>query len=337
MTLRSSRPDHPHLMLSAPDRGVPTHRKATEAAVLPFSSARSVMSKRRRTSSRRRFGVSSPRYDRPVTRPFVSLLTDFGLRDMSAAIVRGVVLGIAPDAEVLDITHEVRKYRIRDGALMLWCALPYLPVGIHVAVVDPGVGTARRPLAIRTGRGDTLIGPDNGLLLPAAGRLGGVAAARELAEPAYRLPVITATFHGRDIFAPAAAHLANGVALEALGPAVDPATLVPSPLPEARVAPGRLDAEAVYVDTFGNVKTSALMADLGAALGALAPGAGLRVAMGDGRELALPWSPVFWHVPPGSPMIYADAYDRVCIAVNQGNAAASLGLEEDLSISIRRG
>ena len=118
-----------------------------------------------------------------MTRPVVSLLTDFGVRDVSASICRAVVLGICPDAEVIDLTHEVRKYSIRHGALALWCALPYLPVGFHVAVVDPGVGTARRPLAILTGRGDVLIGPDNGLLIPAAERLGGVVESRELAEP----------------------------------------------------------------------------------------------------------------------------------------------------------
>src|SRR5687768_17158823 len=99
-----------------------------------------------------------------MPRPVVSLLTDFGLRDPSAAIMKGVVLGIAPDAEVIDISHEVRKFRIRDGALLLWCALPYLPRGVHVAVVDPGVGTSRRPIALRVDRGDVLIGPDNGLL-----------------------------------------------------------------------------------------------------------------------------------------------------------------------------
>jgi hypothetical protein len=126
-----------------------------------------------------------------MARPFVSLLTDFGLRDPSAAICRGVVLGIAPDAEIVDISHEVRKYAIRDGALLLWCALPYLPVGAHVAVVDPGVGTARRPIAIRVARGDHLVGPDNGLLLMAAEELGGVTAAVELGEAAYRLPVVS--------------------------------------------------------------------------------------------------------------------------------------------------
>lgn len=271
-----------------------------------------------------------------MPRPFVSLLTDFGVRDMSAAIVRGVVLGIAPDAEVLDITHEVRKYRVRDGALMLWCALPYLPVGVHVAVVDPGVGTARRPIAIRTGRGDVLVGPDNGLLRPAAERLGGISEVRELADRAFHLPAVSATFHGRDIFAPVAAALANGTPIEALGPAVEPGGLAPSPLPAARVGKGVLDTEVVYLDTFDNVKLSALVAELEAALGVPRPGDRLALALGDGRTLDLPWSPVFGALPVGAPMVYADAYARVGIAVNQGRAAEALDLREDLAITIRR-
>src|SRR5215213_10469231 len=145
-----------------------------------------------------------------MRRAFISLLSDFGLRDPSAAIMRGVILRIAPDADVLDISHEVRKYRVRDGALLLWCALPYLPVGTHVGVVDPGVGTERRPIAIQVQRGDVLIGPDNGLLLMAADRLRGATAVFELTERAYRLPTVSTSFHGRDIFAPAAAHLATG-------------------------------------------------------------------------------------------------------------------------------
>ena len=126
-----------------------------------------------------------------MTRPVVSLLTDFGLRDVSAVDLPGGRPRDLPGCR----GHRPRPRRpqVRDpeGALALWCALPYVPVGFHVAVVDPGVGTARRPLAIRTGRGDVLIGPDNGLLIPAAERLGGVVEARELENPAYRLPVVT--------------------------------------------------------------------------------------------------------------------------------------------------
>jgi S-adenosylmethionine hydrolase len=270
-----------------------------------------------------------------MARPFISLLTDFGARDPSGAIVRGTILRIAPEVEIVDISHEVRKYAIRDGALLLWCALPYLPVGSHVAVVDPGVGTARRPIAIRTGRGDTLIGPDNGLLLGPVERLDGVAAAVELRAERYRLPVVSSSFHGRDIFAPAAAHLALGVPLEAFGPVVDPGTLVPSPLPAPEVRDGVLRTSVIYVDTFGNVKLSALADDLARALGALESGAGLVVEAGE-RAVGIPWLATFGDTRPGAPLLYADSYGRLCLAVNQGHAADALSLVEDLEVVIRR-
>jgi S-adenosylmethionine hydrolase len=270
-----------------------------------------------------------------MPRPFISLLTDFGLRDPSAAIMRGVILGIAPDAEILDISHEVRKYRIRDGALLLWCALPYLPIGVHVAVVDPGVGTSRRPVAIETRRRDILIGPDNGLLLMAAEKLGGVTRAVELTEPAYRLPVVSTSFHGRDIFAPAAAHLARGVSFARLGAVVEPATLVRLPIPEARVTDGRLETHVLYVDTFGNAKLTALAPDLPAAFGDLESGDELRVEI-DGQPVDLAWQATFGEAAIGAPLLYEDSYGRLCLAVNQGNAAAVLKLFEDQQVVIRQ-
>lgn len=267
--------------------------------------------------------------------PFISLLTDFGLRDPSAAIVRGVILGIAPGAEVLDISHEVRKYAIRDGALLLWCALPYLPIGYHVAVVDPGVGTKRRAIAVEAGRGDVLIGPDNGLLAMALGRLGDAVRAVELTERAYQLPVISTSFHGRDIFGPAAAHLATGVPLERLGPPIDVATLRRLPIPDPVVTEGELRSHILYVDTFGNVKLTALGPDLPAAIGPLATGDRLAIDV-DGRSLAIPWHATFGDAEPGEPLLYEDSYGRLCLAVNQGDAATTLGLAEDQPIRIRR-
>ena len=269
-----------------------------------------------------------------MARPLVSLLTDFGLRDPSAAICRAVILGICPDAEVLDLAHDVRKYAIAEGALSLWAALPYVPVGVYVAVVDPGVGTARRPVALRVVRGDVLVGPDNGLLVPAADRLGGIAEARELTNPEHRLPVVTSTFHGRDIFAPAAAHLACGVAFESLGPVLDPASLVASPLPAPRATDGGIDTEIVYVDTFGNVKLSALLEDVRTALGEPV-GRRFRVTLGDGREHVIPWSPTFGERREGEPLLYEDSYGRACIGVNQGNAAEALGLVAGTPVMIR--
>jgi S-adenosylmethionine hydrolase len=252
---------------------------------------------------------------------------------VSASICRAVVLGICPDARVIDLTHEVRKYSIRDGALALWCALPYLPVGFHVAVVDPGVGTARRPLAILTGRGDVLIGPDNGLLLPAAERLGGVVESRELQNPAYRLPVVTSTFHGRDVFAPAAAHLARGASFASLGPVTD-GPLVASPLPAARFAGGAIETEVVYEDTFGNVKLSALAADVRDALGEPV-GRTFAMTIDGGRTLELRWARTFGDLEAGDPLLYEDSYGRACVGVNQGSAVASLGLRDGNRLEVR--
>jgi S-adenosylmethionine hydrolase len=273
--------------------------------------------------------------------PLISLLTDFGARDPSAAICRGVIWGIAPEARLLDISHEVTKYAIRDGALLLWCALPYLPIGVHAAVVDPGVGTDRRPIAIRTVRGDHLVGPDNGLLLPGADRLGGVEAAIELTNPAFRLPVVSSSFHGRDIFSPAAAHLALGVPIGDLGPSIEPSTLVTLGIPEPVVDRGRLATSIVYVDTFGNVKLSALIEDLEAALGPLSPGDPLRLEIAShgqaaGSTLRVPWQDAFGHAGEGQPLLYQDSYGRVCLAIDRGNAGTQLGLVDDQPVLVSR-
>jgi S-adenosylmethionine hydrolase len=271
--------------------------------------------------------------------PLVSLLSDFGSRDPSAAIMRGVVLGIAPEARIVDISHDVRKYAIRDGALLLWCALPYLPVGSHVAVVDPGVGTARLPIGIATGRGDVLIGPDNGLLVAAARKLDGIVAVHELREPRYRLPVISTSFHGRDIFAPAGAHLAAGVPLAELGPALDAATLVPSPIVDPIAEGGALRSRIVYVDTFGNVKLAGLRADLEAALGPLEPGDPLVLDVGRPSgpdQIRTTWQATFGDVARGETLVYEDSYGRLCLAAREADAAAKHGLAEDHDVRIRR-
>jgi hypothetical protein len=269
-----------------------------------------------------------------VDRPVISFLSDFGARDPSAAICRGVILGIVRDAQIVDISHEVRKWSVRDGALLLWSALPYLPVGVHLAVVDPGVGTARRPIAIRTGRGDVLVGPDNGLLVPAAERLGGISEARSIENRDLMLPTVSSTFHGRDIFAPVAAHLAAGTPFTIVGPALDPARLVRLPWPAPEISPGELRTAVLYVDTFGNVKLGAMAADLEAALGTLEPGRWLEVRSASG-VVVLPWTATFGDVAEGAVCLYEDSFGRLSFAANQASAATIVGLAEDALVRIR--
>jgi S-adenosylmethionine hydrolase len=285
--------------------------------------------------------ITSPaaaRSPREWNRPFVSLLSDWGSRDPSPAICRGVVLAIAPEALVVDISHEVDKYNVRHGALLLWCALPFLPIGAHAAVVDPGVGTARRAVALETARGDYLVGPDNGLLLPGAERLGGVTRAHLVENPAYRLPVVSATFHGRDLFAPAAAHLAAGVPLERIGPPVEIGSLAALDWPRPVVRFAELELNVIYVDTFGNVKLSGVTADLLEALGTLVRGEELLLEV-EGSAPAghsVRWAATFGEVAPGEPLLYEDSYGRLCVAVNQGNAAVELGLADGATILVSR-
>jgi hypothetical protein len=281
---------------------------------------------------------AAARIPREWSRPFVSLLSDWGARDPSPAICHGVVLGIAPEALVVDISHEVDKYNIRHGALLLWCALPFLPIGSHIAVVDPGVGTPRRAVAVEVARGDYLVGPDNGLLLPGADRLGGIARAHQIENPAYRLPVVSSTFHGRDLFSPAAAHLAAGVPIENIGPPIDPTTLATLDWPAPTVRFGEIEASVIYVDTFGNVKLSGLAADLVEALGTLARGEELvlEVDAPRARPRKVRWVSTFGDVDRGELLLYEDSYGRLCIAANQGNAAKLLKLEDDTRLTVSR-
>ncbi len=274
-------------------------------------------------------------------RPVIGFLSDFGL-DGAAAACRGVMIGICRDAQVIDVSHTVRKFSIVDGARLLAFALPYLPVGVHLGVVDPGVGTPRRPVALRAERGDVLIGPDNGLLPPAAEALGGLTEARLLDNRELWLPLTSTTFHGRDIFAPVAAYLAAGdVSFEAVGPALEVGELVRLPEPAASVAPGRLETVVTYVDSFGNIRVAGGRADLDGAFGALADGATLRVEIGV-RAAEAPliepthFGTTFGAVPVGASLVYLDSRGTLAMADNQGNLAARLGLEAGQRVVIGR-
>jgi S-adenosylmethionine hydrolase len=273
--------------------------------------------------------------------PFISFLTDFG-PDGPAAICRGVMLSIAPEARIVDIGHSIRKYAIADGAYLMASAVPYFPVGIHVGVVDPGVGTERLPIAIRTARGDVLVGPDNGLLVLAADKLGGAVEARALENRDLMLPRTSSTFHGRDIFSPIAAHLAMGTPFASVGPEVPIDGLVRLNAPSPEVAEGELRTAVLYVDSFGNVRFAAEPGDLAAAIGELEPGRGVSIEFealkGAGPVVErTTWQATFGRVPLGASLLFEDSLGRVSLADNQGDAASRLGVVVGRAVRIRVG
>lgn len=277
--------------------------------------------------------------DAQPARPVIGFLTDFGL-DGAAATCKGVILSICRDAQIVDICHTVRKFAIRDGAYVLRSTLPYLPAGVHLAIVDPGVGTARQAVAVRTRRGDVLVGPDNGLLLPAAEALDGAVAARSLENRAYWLPSATSsTFHGRDVFAPVAGHLAaRSASFDDLGPELSPGDLVRLPPLAASVHAGMLQTVVTYVDSFGNLRLAGGRSHLEAALGPLGTGLPLIVELGAGgagpmRE-ATTFGVTFGSVPQGASLLYVDSSGGLAFADNQGSAAARLGVTADCPVRI---
>ena len=219
---------------------------------------------------------------------------------------------------MIDITHGIQPTNVLQGALVLASTLPYMPEGVHLAVVDPGVGGDRKPLALRGRDGRLYVGPDNGLLLVAAERLGGVEEAVELAEPAYRLEPVARTFHGRDIFSPAAAHLAAGVELEALGPKVAADELVRLELSTPDIGARRIRATVLYVDRFGNVQLNLRPADLERV--GIDEGSRVEVEVGFERYFAVA-ARTFAEVRRGDIVLYEDAYGNIALAINRGNAA----------------
>jgi S-adenosyl-L-methionine hydrolase (adenosine-forming) len=262
----------------------------------------------------------------------VTLLTDYGRDDDFVGVCHGVIRGIHPDAQIVDITHGVERYAVRQGALVLRNTLPYMPVGVHVAVIDPQVGTERRALALRTVDGRVLVGPDNGLLSLAWERCGGIDLAVDVTRSPHRLEPVSATFHGRDIFSPVAAHLARGAELADAGDQLDQDELQIVRLPEPRVEDGTLVGHALVVDRFGNVALNVDhddMAGTGITLGGT-------VEIEAGGELYLAtYAQTFADVRPGELLIYEDAYRTLAVAINRGDAAATFALRPDAEVRLR--
>ncbi len=243
----------------------------------------------------------------------ISFLSDYGPGDEYAGVVVGVIASLCPEARVIELGHGVPPQDVRTGARRLARALPYLPVGVHLAVVDPGVGGPRRAVALRTAeQGRLLVGPDNGLLIDAAERFGGPVEAVDLAESPWRLAPVAATFHGRDIFAPVAARLVRGTPLSEAGTPLDPATLVRLPALRPHRDGKVVIVHAMEVDGFGNVALDATREDV----------KGVKRA----GELEVTMGRTFGDVPHGALVLYEDSGGALALAVNGGSAAAALKL-----------
>ncbi|HEX4363204.1 MAG TPA: SAM-dependent chlorinase/fluorinase [Solirubrobacteraceae bacterium] len=259
----------------------------------------------------------------------VTFLSDYGHDDDFVGVCHGVIARIAPDVRVIDVTHGIARHDVRAGAIALRRSLPFMPTGVHLCVVDPGVGSERRAVALRCTVDDRfLVGPDNGLLMLAAAQFGGVAEAVEIGRSPLRLDPVSRTFHGRDVFAPVAAHLAAGTSsLSEAGEALDPAALVRLDLPRARTTAAGLTAHALLADRYGNVMLDATSDDLTAG--------GLRL----GHDVAVNGRPArhattFTDVPTGGLLLYEDSHGAPSLAVNRGSALDALGLRLDDEILI---
>jgi S-adenosylmethionine hydrolase len=259
----------------------------------------------------------APRFDT------ISFLSDYGTSDEFVGVVKSVIRAIAPEVAVVDITHEVRPYDVKGGALTLARSVQYLCPGVVLAVVDPGVGTERRAVAIEVGDGDSyLVGPDNGLLASAVGMVGGATAAVELTNTDYQLPAPGPTFAGRDVFGPAAAHLCAGVPLEELGPRVDPAELVPGLVPLPREEGGAIAGEILWVDRYGNCQLN-IDPDEVATWGERVqlrwsrPRPGVRSAVR---------ADTYGDIGPGQVGVVVDSYGLLAVSVRNGSAADALGV-----------
>lgn len=262
-----------------------------------------------------------------MTRP-ITFLSDYGVADDFVGVCHGVMLRIAPGSPIVDLTHGIPRHDVRSGALVLRRALPFCPAGVHVAVVDPEVGGERLAVAVRVAEEDRiLVGPDNGLLSLAVVRFGGAVEAVDIGLSPHRLEPASATFHGRDIFAPVAAALAADEPLAAAGEPIDPDDIVMLHMPLARAEIDEIVAHAVSIDRFGNVMLDVEHEELAAF--------GLRLGhpmVVNGTRCI--YAKTFADVLPGEPLIYEDAYRTLALAVNRGSAADLLGLGLDDEVRI---
>lgn len=257
-------------------------------------------------------------YPHPMSTP-ISFLSDFGIYDEFVGVVHGVIARIAPEVRIIDVTHGIERGDVHGGALALTRAVQFMPDGVFLAVVDPGVGTQRRAIAARTPVG-YFVGPDNGLLAPAVAMVGGADLIVGLEDERFRLPSAGATFHGRDVFGPAAAVLAGNQAdIRDLGPELEPDSIVPLLIPLAEPGPnGTIVAAALWIDTFGNIQFNIGPEDLER----------LGLAVGDDvvvsasmHEFRIPWGVSYGSVDEGEPVLHVDSHGQIALAVRGGHAS----------------
>ncbi len=263
----------------------------------------------------------------------ITFLSDYGLDDDFVGVCHGVIATICPQARVIDLTHGIPRHDIRAGAIALAESLPFVPVGVHLAVVDPEVGARRRAVALRLADGRRLVGPDNGLLAPAAEAGGGIAEAVDIARSGFRLEPVSATFHGRDIFAPVAARLAAGAPLAAAGDPCEPTGLAGLELPRPWHQEGALVAHVRHIDRFGNLQLDAGHENLaGSGLKLWNP---VELELGSGTVHHAQYARTFTDVDHDALLLYEDAHRRLSVAVSRGDAALRLGLGVDDEVRIR--
>ena len=271
---------------------------------------------------------------KPASRPIIVFMTDFGTANDAVAICRAVIVGIVPDVRIMDITHQVTPFSIEEGARFLAGVTPYYPAGtVFLGVVDPGVGTSRKAVIVKTKKGQYFVVPDNGLITPVADR-DGVEGVREITNPAWMIgDKVSSTFHGRDIFSPAAAHLAAGEDWTLAGPKVDSLVRL-APLTATMDAKGITGQVIGLDDPFGSLITDIQGEDfkkLGYALGDKVP-----VTI-EKKVYTFPYVKTFMDVPVGEPLLYVDSRGRMGIAVNQGNFSRVYKITPPVAISIPRG
>jgi len=256
----------------------------------------------------------------------ISLLTDYGTTDEFVGVVKAVIADLAPAAQVIDLTHEIPPYDVRAGSLTLARCIGYVPAGIVIAVVDPGVGTSRRAIAVEVADGDgVLIGPDNGLLAPAVAMAGGAGRVVELTNPQYQLGAPGATFAGRDIFAPAAAHLCNGVPLTELGPLLDADLLMPATVPLPRIEDDLLIAEILWIDRYGNCQLNLGPDDLDPGTTTVQLRVGSPSDPGGVTVRSATRSDTFADIGAGLGLV-TDSYGMLAISLDRASAADELGV-----------